>query len=179
MAQLADSDNHSSTRLTVDVKEYFLHIAKPVSLWQKLLFSFMLADVRESLESAGSPSWCGHDTSNNQKLFPCGWADRQTDRIYLQGRNLSETVTAALRDWCGEVLGFHGSPGVCRGRIALHQCRMRGGQSNSARNKPSISIFCFFPGSKPSPLGAFAGRHSKQWDYLISFFLLVCVFWEL
>ena len=57
MAQLADSDNHSSTRLTVDVKEYFPRIAKPGPLGQKLLFSFTLADARESLEPAGSPSW--------------------------------------------------------------------------------------------------------------------------
>lgn len=112
----------------------------------------MLADARKSPGPAGSPSWWAHDTFNNHKLFPCGWADRQTDRIYLQGRNCSETVTAALRDGCGEVLGFHGSPGVCRGRTALRRCRMGDGQRIWATNKPSIYIFCFLF-QEASPLG--------------------------
>lgn len=138
----------------------------------------MLADARKSPGPAGSPSWWAHDTFNNHKLFPCGWADRQTDRIYLQGRNCSETVTAALRDGCGEVLGFHGSPGVCRGRTALRRCRMGDGQRIWATNKPSIYIFCFLF-QEASPLGwGFWLKEFKAMRlfYFFIFFLLVCVF---
>lgn len=124
------------------MKEYFLHVAKPVPLWEELLFSFTLEDAKESLELTGSPSWWAHDTFNSQKLFLCAWADRQTDRIYLQGGNCFEAVTAAVRDWCGEVLGFHSFPRVCRGGIALCRYRRRSGQRNWVRNKPSVSIFC-------------------------------------
>lgn len=70
------------------------------------------------------------------------------------------------------MLGFDGSPGVWRGRIALCQCRMGGGQKNRARNKPSISIFCFFPGSKPSRLGAFVERVQSN-EIILFLFLLI------
>lgn len=53
MAQLADSDDQSSTRLTVDVKNCSLHVAKAAPLRQKLLFSFTLTDSRESPEPLG------------------------------------------------------------------------------------------------------------------------------
>lgn len=123
-----------------------------------LLTSFYFLSCWMMLQSpwspAGSPSWWAYDTFNNQNLFPCGWVDRGTDRIYLQGRNCSETVTAALRNWCEEVLGFHIFPRVCRGRISLLQCRMRVGQRNWVRCKPSISIFhLFFQEASPLSWG--------------------------
>lgn len=103
-----------------------------------IFFHTSWCDARDSPGPTRSLSWWAHDTytSNNQKVIPSICSDWQTGRIYLQGRNSSDIITAALRDWCGEVLG----------RFAQHWCRKSSGQR---RNKPVFSIFLFlyFPRS--------------------------------